>query len=261
MTEKGEKERCAAESCHGEHRLEVRGVSVSYGSKLALAGADFTTICGRRLALLGPNGAGKSTLIRILAGLQSADDGAVRWRGEEMRGSTREIAYLPQLDQHQRHFPLSVREVVEMGRFPYLGHFGKFSGADREAVARAVEIMQLENFAHRQIDQLSGGQQQRCFIARALAQEAHVILLDEPFNGLDVESRCHLAETLQDLATRGHLIIASHHNLENVAEIFDEALVLNQRQIAFGPVARVMAEDEVCRVLHACHPNEKTIHI
>lgn len=245
---------------HGRHRLEVRGLAASYGDKLALEKTNFETTCGQRLALLGPNGAGKSTLIRILAGLMKPSAGSIKWRGEELRESTREIAYLPQLDQHQRHFPLSVREVVELGRFPYLGHFKKFRAEDETAVESAIAAMQLGPIEKRQIDQLSGGQQQRAFIARALAQEAHVILLDEPFNGLDVESRCHLAETLAALAKKGHLIIASHHDLGNVAETFDQALVLNQQQLAFGPVQEIMADPEVRRVLHSCHPNMAKIH-
>ncbi len=246
---------------HGQHHLEVSGLGASYGTKSALEDTNFETTCGQRLALLGPNGAGKSTLIRILAGLMNASAGTVKWRGKELHQSTREIAYLPQLDQHQRHFPLSVREVVEMGRFPYLGHFKKFRAEDEAAVEAAVEAMQLQEIEKRQIDQLSGGQQQRCFIARALAQKAHVILLDEPFNGLDVESRCHLAENLSVLANNGHLIIASHHDLATVEEIFDLALVLNRKQLAFGPVGEVMADPGVRHVLHSCHPDEKRLYV
>jgi len=256
-TQSGTETQTCCEDHAGAHQLEVRNLKGEYGPKLALEGCSFETVCGRRLALLGPNGAGKSTLIRILAGLMKASEGEVFWKGKALNQATREIAYLPQVDQHQRHFPLSVREVVEMGRFPYVGHFGKWSTADSEAVEKAIETMQLENIANRQIDELSGGQQQRSFIARALAQHAHVILLDEPFNGLDVESRCHLAETLEDLAKGGHLIIASHHNLENVTEIFDEALVLSRRQVAFGEVNQVMASEEVKHLMHSCHPHQE----
>jgi len=251
----GEQTCCADHA--GAHRLEVKNLKGVYGEKVALEGCEFDTVCGLRLALLGPNGAGKSTLIRILAGLMKASDGDVLWKGEALNEATREIAYLPQIDQHQRHFPLSVREVVEMGRFPYVGHFGKWTSTDSEAVEKAISTMQLDKIADRQIDELSGGQQQRSFIARALAQHAHVILLDEPFNGLDVESRCHLAETLEDLAKGGHLIIASHHNLENVTEIFDQALVLNREQIAFGEVNEVMGKEEVKHLMHSCHPHKE----
>ena len=249
-----------SECGHEEHLLEVKGVAGRYGDKVALEGADFRITCGQRLALLGPNGAGKSTLIKILAGLMRPVAGEVRWRGEPLTASTREIAYFPQMNRHQRHFPLRVREVVGMGRYPYRGNFEKFRAEDYEAIERAIETMDLGGIAGRQIDELSGGQQQRAFIARALAQNAHVILLDEPFNGLDVESRCQLALTLAELAKSGHLIIASHHNLDNVGEIFDWALVLDRLQVSYGPVEEVMAGPEVRRLLHSCHPDELHAH-
>lgn len=244
--------------CAGAHELAVESASAAYDKVRVLEDVDFRVKCGSRLALLGPNGAGKSTLIRLLAGLMKPVSGSLLWRGEKLTQSTREIAYLPQIDQHQPHFPISVREVVEMGRFPHIGHFGRFSPKDREHVDAALESMKMTNLADRQIDELSGGQQQRAFIARALAQEAHVILLDEPFNGLDVESRCHLGETLADLAKTGHLVIASHHNIENTAELFDLALVVAREQIAFGPVNEVLSDSAVQNLLHSCHPSLTT---
>lgn len=254
MTAAQDHSNACAHHCAGAHELEVRDVAAAYGKLRVLEEVDFKVACGMRLALLGPNGAGKSTLIRLLAGLMKPVSGDLLWRGSKMTRSTREIAYLPQVDQHQQHFPISVREVVEMGRFPHIGHFGSFSKGDREHVDAALETMKMQDLANRQIDELSGGQQQRAFIARALAQEAHVILLDEPFNGLDVESRCHLGETLEELARTGHLVIASHHNIENTAELFDLALVVSKQQIAFGAVADVMAEPAVQHLLHSCHP-------
>ena len=178
---------------HERHELSLSGVSYQYGSKVALDEVDFSVQCGQRLALLGPNGAGKSTLIRLLAGLLKPQKGEILWRGTSLEKARREIAYLPQVDQHQKHFPIRVSEVVAMGRFPHLGHFKSFRKVDQEKIDHAIEAMNLGEIANRQIDQLSGGQQQRTFIARALAQEAHVLMLDEPFNGLDVESRTHLA--------------------------------------------------------------------
>jgi len=127
---------------------------------------------------------------------------------------------------------------------------------DKEKTEQALATMHLNDIANRQIDQLSGGQQQRTYIARALAQEAHVILLDEPFNGLDSESRCHLSDSLRELSENGHLIIASHHQLESVSQIFTHALVLDQKQIAFGSASEVMQSDAVKRTLHSCHPND-----
>lgn len=234
---------------HTPHRLEVEGLCVTYGSVTALCEVNFATTCGHRLALLGPNGAGKSTLIRTLAGLLKAEHGSILWRGQALRGTTREIAYLPQLDRHREGFPVTVREVVAMGRLPHVGFWKASRKIDEEKVEEAIAAMRLQDLAHRQIDALSGGQRQRAFLARALAQEAHIVMLDEPFTGLDVESGAELAETLKDLGERGHLVVASHHNLATVEAIFDQALVMKKRQVAFGEVSEVMARGEVREVL------------
>ncbi len=241
---------------HEHHQLDLRDVGYHYGTKEALAEVTFSAHCGQRLALLGPNGAGKSTLIRLFAGLLKHQSGQLLWREKPLNQSRREIAYLPQVDQHQRHFPIRVRDIIAMGRFPHLGHFRKFGKTDREKVEQAIATMHLEAIADRQIDQLSGGQQQRTYIARALAQEAHVLLLDEPFNGLDIESRCHLADSLTDLSASGHLVIASHHQLESVTDIFTHALVLDCAQVAYGPADAVIRSDAVKHALHSCHPDD-----
>ncbi|MGD1979412.1 MAG: ABC transporter ATP-binding protein [Akkermansiaceae bacterium] len=240
---------------HPPHQLELEKVGYHYGSKEALREISFSVHCGQRLALLGPNGAGKSTLIRLLAGLLKPQKGSLDWCGRPISKARREIAYLPQVDQHQRHFPIRVRDVIAVGRFPHLGHFRRFRAVDDAKIDEAIRTMNLEDIANRQIDELSGGQQQRTFIARALAQEAHVLLLDEPFNGLDIASRCQLSDTLEELSQSGHLVIASHHQLETVAEIFTHALVLDQKQVAIGNAETVMSDTVVKTTLHSCHPN------
>lgn len=230
---------------HEIHHLQVSDLCVTYGSVTALCEVDFETTCGHRLALLGPNGAGKSTLIRTLAGLLKGEHGSILWRGQALKGTTQEIAYLPQLDRHREGFPVNVRDVVTMGRLPHVGFWKTLRKVDEEKVEKAIAAMHLEELADRQIDALSGGQRQRAFLARALAQEAHIVMLDEPFTGLDVESAKELEDTLKELGKRGHLVIASHHNLATVESIFDQALVMQKRQIAFGDVREVMANDEV----------------
>ena len=240
---------------HEHHQLELEAVSFHYSGKEALHDITFLVHCGQRLALLGPNGAGKSTLVRLLAGLLPTQSGTLKWREESLARARREIAYLPQIDQHQRHFPIRVRDVVAMGRFPHLGHFCRFRKIDQEKTDQAIETMNLGSIADRQIDQLSGGQQQRTFIARALAQEAHVLLLDEPFNGLDVENQCHLSDSLVELSGSGHLIVASHHQLENVTQIFTHALVLDRTQVAFGSAAQVMDDATVKSTLYSSLPD------
>ena len=234
---------------HEPHQLEVDGLCVTYGAVTALCEVDFKTTCGHRLALLGPNGAGKSTLIKTLAGLLKAEHGSILWRGQKLAGTTREIAYLPQLDRHREGFPVTVREVVAMGRLPHVGIWRKTRQVDLDKVDEALTAMRLQNLAERQIDALSGGQRQRAFLARALAQEAHIVMLDEPFTGLDVESAAELADTLKSLGDQGHLVIASHHDLATVEQIFDQALVMRKQQVAFGEVNEVMARSEVRQVL------------
>ena len=167
------------------HRLEVDSLSVYYGSLLALNGISFSITCGHTLALMGPNGAGKSTLIKALAGLIRPDSGKILWNGCPLHDTPGEIAYLPQRSDVDWSFPITVRALVEMGRYPSLGLWKKFGRHDRDIVEKSLHVLGMESLADRQISELSGGQQQRAFLARALAQEAHVLLLDEPFTGLD----------------------------------------------------------------------------
>ena len=221
---------------HTQHRLDVRGLTVSYREVRALEGVDFSTECGRCVALIGPNGAGKSTLLKSLVGILTPEAGTILWRGAALTSAHRELAYLPQRGEVDWQFPITVRGLVEMGRYPNLGWWRSFQKHDREIVDRALAAMQLEDLADRQISALSGGQQQRTFLARALAQEAHVLLLDEPFTGLDQPAEEALRRLLRDLAAEGRLIIASHHDLETVPLIFDEVRLLRRRTIGFGTV-------------------------
>jgi len=218
------------------HQLVVSDLSVSYREIRALEGLRFSTECGRSLALVGPNGAGKSTLLKALAGLARPDAGQILWRGEPLTRSSYELAYLPQRSAVDWNFPITVRGLVEMGRYPNLGWWKKYSNHDEEMVERALTTMKLNDLQGRQINALSGGQQQRTFIARALAQEAHVLLLDEPFSGLDQPAQDHLAQLFRELVREGRLLIASHHELATVPAIFDDVLLLNRTQSAFGPV-------------------------
>lgn len=233
--------------------LVLKNISASYGSKLALSNISCRMLSGHRTAIIGPNGAGKSTLIKILAGLKQADQGEILWQGQPFTKGYREIAYLPQLDDHQKHFPVNVREVVSMGRYPNIGLWKKLCSKDHEIIDQALEAMNLQDLQDCQIDQLSGGQQQRTYLARALAQEVQIILLDEPFNGLDSESSHHLAKTMDALAKKGHLIIASHHNLATLEQFFDQLLVLDTTQVAFGETKTTLHTDHVQRIFACDH--------
>jgi ABC-type Mn2+/Zn2+ transport system ATPase subunit len=230
-------------NCAQEHLLEVEGLCVTYGRTPALRQVTFEARCGESLALIGPNGAGKTTLLKALAGLVAPDHGAMRWRGDLLATRRREIAYLPQRSEVDWNFPATVRRVVEMGRYPHLGWWRAFGRRDRDAVDRAIGRMGLGDLQGRQISALSGGQQQRTFLARALAQEAHVLLLDEPFAGLDASASAALAGAFHALTAAGHLVIASHHDLGSAPSVFDRALVLRCSVLAHGRCAECLTPE------------------
>lgn len=235
---------CCAHHGH-HHELVIDDLSVSYRRVRALEKISMATSCGNRVALVGPNGAGKSTLLKAIAGLVPRDHGTILWRGTEVRKWSREFAYLPQREEVDWSFPITVRGLVEMGRYPQTGWWRRFSSGDSAAVDTALDSLALTDLQHRQIRELSGGQQQRAFLARALAQEAHVLLLDEPFTGLDRNAAQLLGTLLEKLANEGRLVIASHHDLNTVADLFDEVLVLATGPIGFGPVREIMTPDVI----------------
>ncbi len=225
------------------HDIVIKDLTVNYRAVTALKDISFNTSCGNRLALIGPNGGGKSTLLKAIAGLVKKSNGSILWRGEAVRKWSREFAYLPQQEEVDWNFPITVRGLVEMGRYPQLGMWGKFSHKDTIAVDAALESLDLTEIQNRQIKQLSGGQQQRAFIARAIAQEAHVLLLDEPFNGLDRNAAKTLGDLMHKLASEGRLIIASHHDMGTVKSLFNQVLLLNCESIAFGDSESLITND------------------
>lgn len=230
---------------HGGHMLDVQNLCAHYGEVEALSNISFSAACGHTLALIGPNGAGKSTLLNALAGLIAPSSGAILWNGVPLHNTRREIAYMPQRTEVDWRFPITVRELVEMGRYPNTGLWKKLCHHDRDIVDKALITLGLQDLQHRQIGALSGGQQQRAFLARALAQEAHILLLDEPFTGLDVPGTESLAELLRSLAAEGRLVIASHHDLSTAARIFDHSLLLNRHSIAYGATAEVLSDEHL----------------
>ncbi|TAE74277.1 MAG: metal ABC transporter ATP-binding protein [Verrucomicrobia bacterium] len=237
---------CCAHHAH-HHELVISSLRVHYRKTLALDHISFATSCGNRVALVGPNGAGKSTLLKAIAGLVPRSGGSILWRGSPVKRWSREFAYLPQREEVDWSFPITVRGLVEMGRYPQTGLWGKFREEDATAVDKALADLNLESLQHRQIRELSGGQQQRAFLARALAQEAHVLLLDEPFTGLDRNASRQLGDLLGKLAHEGRLVIASHHDLATAPQLFDEALLLSTQPIAFGPAAEALSEENLDR--------------
>lgn len=230
---------------HHHHELVVENLSAGYRKIIALENISFATSCGTRVALVGRNGAGKSTLLKAIAGLVPRRSGSILWRGAPVKRWSREFAYLPQREEVDWSFPITVRGLVEMGRYPQTGWWRKYRKEDDDAVDAALAALDLEALQHRQIRELSGGQQQRAFLARAVAQEAHVLLLDEPFTGLDRTASLRLGKLLEKLALEGRLIIASHHDLTTASLLFNEALLLNKTSLGFGPVEEVLSAERL----------------
>ncbi|MBV8900644.1 MAG: metal ABC transporter ATP-binding protein [Verrucomicrobia bacterium] len=230
-----------------DHRLFVRDLTVAYRRVPAIHHVGLEIACGHCVGLLGPNGAGKTSFLKALVGLLPLETGSVELHGHPGKAGRNAIAYLPQRRQVDWDFPITVRGLVEMGRYQALGPWRRFGEQDRRAVEHSLAEMELANLSERQISALSGGQQQRAFLARSLAQEAHVFLLDEPFTGLDRPSQQVLVQIIHKLASSGHLVIASHHDLKSVPDLFDEVIFLNGELIAYGPTATVFNKQNVER--------------
>jgi manganese/iron transport system ATP-binding protein len=219
--------------------LDVQNLTVRYNGRVALEEINFHLHAGERIAVVGPNGAGKSTLFKVVAGVLQPSIGEVKVFGSRPRGHNC-IAYIPQRSQVDWNFPVSVADVVMMGRSAKLGLLNWPHKKDWEYVHRALEIVELSDLASRQIGQLSGGQQQRMFIARALAQEAELMLMDEPLSGLDTPSQEGLLNLLDTLRNQDVTVMVATHDLDQAARHFDRIMLLNHRMIAFDVPQNVM---------------------
>ncbi|KEI42954.1 metal ABC transporter ATP-binding protein [Saccharopolyspora rectivirgula] len=229
--------------------ITARNITVHYGDTLALDDVSATVDEARICALLGMNGSGKSTLFKTLLGLLKPDRGTVQLLGRDQRTARREglVAYVPQTEAVDWSFPVTVADVVSMGRYGHLGITRRLRAADRRAVADALERVGLTELATRPIGALSGGQRKRAFIARAIAQQARLMFLDEPFAGVDRRSEAVITAQLQQLRAEGRTILISTHDLASVPELCDEAILLQQRVIAAGPVEEVVVPETLAR--------------
>lgn len=223
--------------------LAVRGMTVSYGASPALFSLDATFPPAAMSAIVGPNGAGKSTLLKAALGLIPRVSGEVRVFGRPLEAVRGRVAYVPQRASVDWDFPATALGVVLMGLYGEAGLWRPM-GAGRRALARdCLARVGMAEFEGRQIGQLSGGQQQRVFLARALAQQADLYLLDEPFAGVDAATERAIIEVLRALRAEGRSVIAVHHDLATVGEYFDHVLLLNMRRVAEGPVATAFRPD------------------
>lgn len=238
--------------------LTVHDLHVRYASNVALDGVDLTIEPGLVHGLIGMNGSGKSTLFKALMGLVRPDAGTVELFGGTSQAARRagQVAYAPQSEAVDWSFPVSVRDVVAMGRYGRLGFRRRLRPEDRDAVDGAIERVELTDLADRQIGALSGGQRKRAFVARGLAQGAELLLLDEPFAGVDKRSEATITALLRGLAEEGRTILVSTHDLVAVPELCDRVALINRRIIAQGTVDETLRPEPLAQAFGGFVPAE-----
>ncbi|MFK8164300.1 MAG: metal ABC transporter ATP-binding protein [Lewinella sp.] len=219
--------------------ITVSDLSVAYDRKRVLSNIFLEIEEGHRYGILGPNGSGKSTLLKAILGLIEDYTGSVEVLGQEVQKVRRQVVYVPQRSEIDFTFPATVRDVVLMGRYPHKKVFQRLNKEDHRLADAALEELDIADLQNRQIGELSGGQQQRTFLARAMAQQADILLLDEPFVGVDIPTEEKIIAVLRKLSEAGKTLLVVHHDLQAVPEYFDHVILLNQRLIAHGPTEEV----------------------
>ena len=230
--------------------LSVEGLTVAYrNGHTALRDASFAIPEGTITALVGVNGSGKSTMFKAVMGFLRAREGRIRVLGRPVAEALREnlVAYVPQAEEVDWSFPVLVEDVVTMGRYGHMGFLRRPRDADRRAVTHALERVDMAAFRHRQIGELSGGQRKRVFLARALAQDARVILLDEPFTGVDVGTEEAIIALLKAMRDEGRVMLVSTHNLGSVPEFCDRTVLIKGTVLAHGPTPEVFTRENLSR--------------
>ena len=230
------------------HVIEVDHLTVSYHAKPALLDVTISIEKDQLVGVIGPNGAGKSTFIKAILGFIKPDVGSVRINGRSAQKAKGEVAYVPQRGAVDWDFPITVEEVALMGRYQQIPWYTSPSSRDRESANEALQMVRMEDFAQRQIGELSGGQQQRVFLARALAQGSDILLLDEPFAGVDAATERAILDVLERAKQAGKTLVVVHHDLSTAAEYFDKLILIKQRLYAYGPPRLVLREDLLSKV-------------
>lgn len=223
--------------------IDVRHLTVSYHAKPALLDVSVQIESDQLVGVIGPNGAGKSTFIKSVLGFVKPDLGTVLINGKSAQKAKGEVAYVPQRGAVDWDFPITVKEVALMGRYQQIPWYTTPGARDYEEAYKALEMVRMQDFAERQIGELSGGQQQRVFLARALAQGSDILLLDEPFAGVDAATERAILDVLERAKQSGKTLVVVHHDLSTAAEYFDKLILIKQRMYAFGTPQLVLNEE------------------
>jgi ABC-type Mn2+/Zn2+ transport system ATPase subunit len=246
--------RCYGKDCDhppvgGSQALTVDGVNFSYPgtNRQVLSDVNFSIGPGEKVAFVGPNGAGKSTLMNLILGLEILSEGSIKVFGHSSQSCRHRVSMVPQKSSVDWHFPVTVRQVVTMGRYVHLGWFRKPGAEDREAVEKAMERMEICDIADRKIGELSGGQQQRVMLARTLAHDADLLLLDEPLNHVDIATQELIFHTMEKLCREGKSVLVSTHDLGILTVHFSRALFLDNHIIADGDIKDVLTPENIAR--------------
>lgn len=231
--------------------VEVHDLTVAYQRKPVLWDVDVSIPSGKLVAIVGPNGAGKSTLLKAILGLVPLTSGRIDIFSRPLREARSLVGYVPQRESVDWDFPIDAKGVVLMGRYGRMGWLRRASTQDKDAAMNALKSVGMQDFADRQIGQLSGGQQQRVFLARALAQDTPLYLMDEPFAGVDASTEEAILQVLRSMQAAGRTVVAVHHDLQTVNTYFDHVIMLNMRLVATGSVSEVFTHTNIQRTYGA----------
>ncbi|WP_321496080.1 metal ABC transporter ATP-binding protein [uncultured Desulfobacter sp.] len=233
---------------HPKFAVEVEHLTVSYNARPALLDVTVAIETDQLVGVIGPNGAGKSTFIKAVLGFVTPDLGTVRINGVPARKAKGQVAYVPQRGAVDWDFPITVKEVALMGRYQQIPWYSSPKPKDWDKAMEALDMVRMTEFSDRQIGELSGGQQQRVFMARALAQGSDILLLDEPFAGVDAATERAILDVLERAKESGKTLVVVHHDLSTASEYFDKLLLIKQRLYAYGPPGLVLKEDLLSQV-------------
>lgn len=239
--------RSSTPDSNAENKITIQNLSVGYSGRMILTNCSLELYTGKIYGILGANGSGKSTFLKAVLGIVPIQKGTISLYGKPLSTMLRYIAYLPQKDEVDIQFPVTVRDVVKMGLYPGKKVFETIPKTEISRIEKAMELLEIKQLADFRVSELSGGQLQRTFMARAICQQADVFFLDEPFTGVDAATEIKMMQLFKELAKNGKLIIMIHHDISKVEEYFDEVILINKRIVAAGPVKTTMTSENITK--------------